>query len=293
MRSPSAPFCALTDEEVPMAPRFAALVLTALAAIALSTPSLAGDRDVVFCLPGFPGTQNQAQPFVEKMLRHLETKLGWDKGSMAGAYYPDEAEGLKQLETQKPGIALLGPSVLAARYKPSGMKIIAKVEVQGRGEELYSIVVKADGPSNIEALAGKKLIGALVSDPQFVHNVLLGKKLPMGKVNFVDERKPLQALRAVARGQVDAAIVDKNTVDHMPELAFAKDLKIIYTSAPIPAPAVVVIGDVVKDADKVQQVLTSLCGQPDGQELCKTLTISSIKNASEADYKSLLSAYSK
>ncbi|MCU0662493.1 MAG: phosphate/phosphite/phosphonate ABC transporter substrate-binding protein [Myxococcota bacterium] len=276
-----------------MSRRFSAILFLAFSTVAFAGPAMAGDKDLVFCLPGFPGTKIQAQPFVEKMLRHLEAKLSWPKGSMTGAYYPNEAEGLRQLDSLKPGIALVGPSVLTARYKSMGMKIIAKVEVQGRGDEVYSIVVKADGPGTIEKLAGKKLAGAVVTDPKFVHDVLLGKKLAVGQLSLVDEQKPLQALRAVARGQMDAAIVDKAVVDHLAELPFAKDLKVIFTASPVPAPAVVVFGEIVKDAKKLEEVLTGLCQQADGKELCKTLTISSIKAASESNYKSLFSAYGK
>lgn len=276
-----------------MGPKHHSFLIACITALVLSVPAFAGDKDLVFCLPGFPGAKVQAQPYVEKMLRHLEAKLGWAKGSMTGAYYPDEAEGLRQLDTLKPGIALVGPSVLASRYKKLGMKVIAKVQVQGRGEEVYSVVVKADGPTKLEALSGKKITGAVVSDPTFVHSVLLGKAIPEGQATLVPQHKPLQALRAVARGQVDAAIVDQDVIAHLSELPFAKDLKVLYTAKPVPAPAVVLLGGMTKDAKKLQDVLVGLCEQADGQELCKTLTISSIKTATEADYKALLSSYGK
>ncbi|MCP4674307.1 MAG: phosphate/phosphite/phosphonate ABC transporter substrate-binding protein [Deltaproteobacteria bacterium] len=256
--------------------------------------ALAGSKDMLLCLPGFPGSSSQAQPYVDKMLRHLESKLGWPAKSMTGVYVSDGDNAANKLSSQKPGIALVGPSVYASQKSSLGMKVIAKVEANGRGEETYSVITRKDGgPSSLADLTGKTVEGAVVHDAKYVYNVLLDKQVPAGQLTLKSQKRPLSALRHVARGKADAAIVDQAVLEHMSELSIAKDLRVIYTSKPVPAPAVVVMGEGKAQADKLRQVLIGMCGKPDGKELCNTLTLTSIKSATDADYKKLLKSYNR
>ncbi len=257
----------------------------------LTGPVLAGERDMLMVLPGFPGTSAQAQPYIEKMLRHLETKLGWPASSMTGRYLPDGVQGTKELKSSSPGLALVDPSVYAGQHKALGMKVIAKVEVDGRGEETYSVVVRKGGVASLADLAGKGVAGSVVHDPVFVANVVMDGALAAGDIRCVPEKRPLKALRDVARGNVDAAIVDRSVVEHMAELDFAGELAVLHTSKPVPAPAVVVMGAGIPHAAAIAGVLVGMCGRQDGAELCKTLTLTAIRAASDKDYAPLLKRY--
>jgi hypothetical protein len=195
--------------------RIAIFVVALVALFGTVRPALAAVDELLMCLPGFPGTAAQAQPYIDKMLRHLEQKLGKPAGSITGVYLSDEVEADKAIATKKPSVALVGASILAGRHKTLGMKVIAKVEVSGRGEEVYSVVVKKGGIASIADLAGKRLSGVVVNDEKFVVNVLLDKSVPMGSLKLAPQKRPLQSLRAVARGEADAAIVDQAVVNSM------------------------------------------------------------------------------
>ncbi len=145
----------------------------------------------------------------------------------------------------------------------------------------------------MEELSGKTLSGAVVHDPKYLYNVLLDKKVTGGSLTLVSQKRPLKSLREVARGKVDAAIVDQTAVDHMGELPIAAELRIIYTSKPVPAPAAVVMGEGIASADKLKSALVGMCKTPDGSQLCKSLTITSIKAASDSDYNPLLKRYKR
>lgn len=274
--------------------RNSALVLgiTIITLLSINVTS-AGEKDMLLCLPGFPGTTTQAQPFVDKVLRHLETKLSWPAGSMKGTYLPDGDGVFEHLDQEKPGIALLDPSVYAREHSKRKMKVIAKVEVNGRGEETYAVITRKDGPKSLADLAGKKIEGVIVHDPKYIFNVLFDRAIPLEKLHLQIEKRPLKALRDVVRGLADAAIIDRSVRDHLSELPFASEIQIIFESKPVPAPAVVVMGDGLIHAAKFAEVLVGMCSRPDGQELCATLTISSIKAAADADYKNLLTSYNR
>ena len=264
-----------------------------LCASLLAGAVVAAEKAMLLCLPGFPGTEAQAQPYVDKMLRHLEVKLGLTAGSMSGVFIPDQDAAVRRLVDEKPEIALVGPSVYVSQKAALGMKVIAKVEVNGRGEETYSVLVKKDGPESLAKLKGKTVEGAVVHDGKYVYNVLLDGKIQQDALTLAPEKRPQRSLRKVARGEADAAIVDQAVMEHLGELPFASDLKVIYTSAPIPAPAVVVMGQGVKKADKLEGALVGMCERPDGAELCKALTLTSIKAAADSDYANLLKAYNR
>jgi len=269
----------------------AALALAAL--FGLVRPALAAVDELLLCLPGFPGTPAQAQPYIDKMLRHLEQKLGKPEGSISGVYLSDGVEADRAIKNKRPSVALVGPSILAANHKALGMKVIAKLEVAGRSQETYSIVAKKGGVSSVAGLAGKRLSGVVVNDEKFVVNVLLDKAVPMGSLQLVPQKRPLKSLRDVARGEADAAVVDQSVVDSMQELPEAADLVVIYTAKAVPAPAVVVMGDGLADAKALSGALVGMCGRPDGKELCKTLTLTSITAATDKDYKELLDRYGR
>lgn len=253
----------------------------------------AGPKNMLLCLPGFPGTTAQAQPYVDKMLRHLETDLGYESGSMTGAYLPDGSKATAKLKSEKPGFVLMGPSVLAENNKSMTLHIIAKVEANGRGQETYYVVTKKGGPSDLSALVGKTVSGTMVHDEKYVYNVVLDQNLPRGTLTVKSNKRPLKSLRDVVKGNVDAAIVDQSVIDHMKELKFGDQLQVIYTSKPVPAPAVVVLDKNKKYAKKLKKALVGLCQKPSGKDLCKSLTITSIKASSNPEYQGLLKRYNR
>jgi hypothetical protein len=177
--------------------------------------------------------------------------------------------------------------------KTLGLKVIAKIEVNGRSEEIYSVVTRKDGPSTLSELVGKKVEGAVVHNEKYVYNVLLDQELKPGQLTLESQKRPLKSLRNVVRKKSAAAIVDQSVVDHLGELPFANEIQVIYATKPVPSALVVVMGDGKKQTAKLKSMLVGMCKQPDGRELCQTLTISAIKASSNAGCKKLLTRYNR
>jgi len=278
-------------QEEPLKTRLVTYVFALAALLMAVRPAFAAVDELLLCLPGFPGTAAQAQPYIDKMLRHLEQKLDKPAGSITGVYLSDEVEADKAITQKKPSVALVGASILASRHKALGMKVIAKVEVSGRSEEVYSVVVKKGAIASLSDLAGKRVSGVVVNDEKFVVNVLLDRKVPMGSLVLSSQKRPLKSIRDVARGDVDAAIVDQAAVAAMKEIPEAAGLIVLHTAKAVPAPAVVVMGSGTADAAALTKALVGMCGQTDGAELCKTLTLTAINAASDKDYQDLFTRY--
>ena len=261
-----------------------------IASVFCLVPRAASSTDLLLLLPGFPGTSVQAQPYVDRMLRHLEQELALPEGSMHGMYIPDGSLADQELENVKPGIALVGPSVYARHAKTMKMKVIAKVTANGRGEQQYHVVVGRSGPDALDKLEGR-VSGSVVYDASYVTKVLFDGKVQDSKLTFQNNTRPLRALRDLSKGKVNAVIVDDETLRYMADLPYASELKKIYSSKPVPAPAVVVMNEGKKFAPKLKKVLVGLCGREEGKALCQALTIDSISAATDGDYSALLKKY--
>jgi hypothetical protein len=118
---------------------------------------------------------------------------------MSGSYLPDGSEAATELAARQPGLALVDPSVYVGTHKSLGMKVIAKVEVSGRGQQTHSVITRIDGPADAAALAGKKVTGPVVHDEKYVVNVLLDKQVPLGSLELVPQQRPLCAPLCAAR----------------------------------------------------------------------------------------------
>ncbi|MBN2802097.1 MAG: PhnD/SsuA/transferrin family substrate-binding protein [Deltaproteobacteria bacterium] len=258
----------------------------------VSIPVMGAKTDLLMLLPGFPGTTEQAQPYVETMLRYIEKDLKLESGTMHGTFISDGTKAEAKLSEVKPGIALLGPSVYAKNSSDKTMKIVAKLFILGQEEQKYYLVTKNDGADSISDFADKTVSGVIVHDEKFVKNVIFDKGAP-DSIIYKFNKRPLKALRDVASGTIDGALIDSATKEHMDTLDFAKDLKIIYTSKPVPPPVIVVLNDSVKDAAKIKKSLTSICKTPEGKKLCNSLTISNIAPASDRDYSELVKKYNR
>ncbi|MBW2276678.1 MAG: hypothetical protein JRF63_04245, partial [Deltaproteobacteria bacterium] len=56
---------------------------------------------------------------------------------------------------------------------------------------------------------------------------------------------------------------------------------------------VVVMGQGKRNAAQLKQVLVGICGRSDGKELCRSLTLKTVKAASDRDYKPLIKRYQR
>jgi len=262
-----------------------------LALLFSSATSLAADKNMIFCLTGFPGTTAQAQQAIDNFLRHVENVLGWPANSASGAFYPDPVQGSSHLKNDSPSLAVVTPDLYLSLHKELKMKIIAKVKAAGRGEEQYSIVVSKAKIKSLAELKGKKVAGAVLYNPTFVTNILFGGEIKASDVTLVNEPRPLSGLRSVNKGEVDAAVVDRSVLAHMASLPFAADLAVIHTSTTLPLPVVVALPGGAKYIGAFKAKMSDLCGAPEGKTVCEAAQLESIEPANESDYKSLTCLY--
>ncbi|MEZ4267310.1 MAG: hypothetical protein R3F39_13100 [Myxococcota bacterium] len=265
----------------------ATLCLVALAAPASQAATLA------FCHDGGPGNTSQAEPKVAQFLRHIERTVGLSAGSLSGEYHTDHAGCVRYFDAKRPEIGVLDLATLLRHG--AAWKLTPIAHVGEPAPTRYHVLVRKGTYAALGALTGKQVIAALPDDSDFLSKIVLdGKGDPASwKVSFTS--RPLKGLRAVAREEADATIVDGETFAHLAELSLPTALVSIHESPALPGLTMVSVGQNGGAPDLVARLLKalgSLC-EGDGKELCKQLKVDRLQKAEPARFEALRRSYGK
>jgi ABC-type phosphate/phosphonate transport system substrate-binding protein len=230
---------------------------------------------------------------LSKLFRQLEGSLGWEANAITGAYYPDAEEGLAAIQKLSPGFAVVSHQMYFDHRREMKMQVIASMELQEGALSRYHVVAKRDGgPAKVADLAGRSLASPFLKEIRFVERVLLGGGLALGpgdgQVHPVHVRQPLAALRKVARGEADAALIDEPVLAQLPSLPFGAELHAIHASEKLPPLPVVAFGTAAAaDRTAMSKAILTLCAGAEGPALCKTLRVAAVEPATDRTYAGL------
>jgi len=263
-----------------------------LLALTVLTPGLAkaGPHDFVVYISRLGGDTETAKPYIAKFAAHLEKAMGWPKGSCKGAFFADRKEALAQIKAASPGFALLDPPLYFELRKAESLEPIAQLE----GAEIVSarmhLAVKDPALKSLGALKGKKLWTTLAESPSYLSKVVFDGKLDASK-HFAIKRvgHALKAIRAVLRGQADAALIDDDQLAAAKKMQGGNTLQVAYSSPALPPLPVVVFGKVLKPAEakKLAKVLTTICTSKEGAPICKEMRLTKISPVKLELFKSV------
>jgi ABC-type phosphate/phosphonate transport system substrate-binding protein len=273
---------------------FASLVMAAAPA------AWAGAKDFVIYTPGMGGTAQQAKPYLETFFRQLESSIGWPKGSARGEYFEDQKEAVAYIEKSKPGFGLLSPGLyleLACNRANAPDLLAAVVGVTNAASSGRFHVVVKDGPTkSLEELKGKRLTSNHLQNRAFVSRVVFAGKIDADKFFQLKEtNSPIKPFKDVDRGEADAALVDDAQLAHMKELPFGKELRVVYSSEPLPPFPVVYFPKVAKPAerDAMKRALLGMCASGGGAQVCKSLQITKFETLDPGAYRPAVQQYCK
>lgn len=210
----------------------------AIAGVAHHVNAASGERTLVVCSPGAPGTTDRAQPRMNAFAAAVGAKAGQPLDAI---YEPTDAGGVKRFASASMGIVSL-PFFLA-REKELGLHPRLEAVQQGRPMlERWTLVAQKGRVAKAEALAGMTIISDAGFDPAFVRGAIaqLGP-VPAG-VKIVQSSAVLPALRRAAKGEPVAVLLDGPQAASLGSLPFASQLETVTTSPAWPAGIVVTVG---------------------------------------------------
>jgi ABC-type phosphate/phosphonate transport system substrate-binding protein len=266
----------------------------AIAVLGLSSTSFAGGRDFIAEHAGAGANAQNAQPYIEQFLRITEAATGWPANSAKGEWVDDLKAAEQAIAERKPGFAILDPEVFFELRKKDALEPIGEVKGKTFNKGHYSLVVKNPALKTVADLKGKKVSSNHFSSTKYVSKVAFDGKLDITKefviVKAVAPSKPLKDVEA---GRADAALIDDEQLAQMKEIA--PDLKVIWTSSPLPPTPVVAFTKNATPADRAafQKALPKLCASGKGKDVCESMFIDSFAPVDKTSYTAAEKRYDK
>jgi ABC-type phosphate/phosphonate transport system substrate-binding protein len=263
-----------------------------VATLVVSSASFAGGRDFIAEHAGAGATAENAQPYIDQFLRLAETNSGWPANSAKGAWVDDSAAAAKAIAERKPGFAILDPEVFLELRKKEALEPIAEVKGKTFNKGHYSLIVKDPALKSLADLKGKKLSSNHLASPKYISKVAFGGKIDVDKhFTLIKTAQPSKPIKAVARGEADAALIDDEQLAQMKELA--PELKVIWTSPALPSTPVVAFTKNATPADRAAfaKALPKLCNDPKGKPVCESMFIDSFAPVDKAAFEAAAKKY--
>jgi len=251
------------------------LVMTLVAVwSAAASAGVSSERKFLICQAGGVTTAADAKPYIDSFGEYLAGRLGWGPDSYEVRF--ETGSCLEALETWKPGYATIPLWDFLAAESRLNLGPLVFARVRGGTTTTYRILVRKGAYPSLKALRGKVLTGNMVADAVYLSNVVFkGAVDAAGHFVLKQKRRPLRAIRKVARGKADAALVDSLQFESLRELSVYKKLEVIFTSAPVPNLGLVYVKGAVGDSGMAafRDALIEMCGDPRGAEICRNFAL--------------------
>ena len=250
---------------------------------------------VSVCQDRGPGSTKQAAPTIETFLNHMARSMGEEGSAFQGAYLNRRAACDAHATAQSSVFAVLDADTLLAHE--SDWKVQPIAHLGTAKQTTWHVLVREGTWSAPSDLSGKSIISTAPGGARFVSNLVFDGALEASSLKLKGTAKPLKALRNVARGKAEAAIVDQAAVAALAELELPVKLKVIAKSAPLPGLTLATIqaGDKVAPPELVKSLkgaLGKLC-EGDGKKLCKTLGVTGFTPVASGWWKALKRRYAR
>ena len=250
---------------------------------------------VSVCQDRGPGSTKQAASTIATFLGHMARSMGEDPSSFQGAYLNRRAACDAHVKENGSVFAVLDADTLLAHRADWKVSPIAHLGTSD--QTVWHVLVREGTLSSSADLKGKAIQSTAPGGGRFVANLVLNGDLSPSDLTLKGTSKPLKALRNLARGKVDAAIVDQEAVGALAELNLPVKLTVLTKSAPLPGLTLATIqaGDKAAPPELVKSLkgaLGQLC-KGEGAKLCKTLGVKGFSPASSGWWKKLSKRYAR
>jgi ABC-type phosphate/phosphonate transport system substrate-binding protein len=264
-----------------------------VAVVALSGTAFAGGRDFIVEHAGAGANAENAQPYIDQFLRVTEQATGWPANSAKGEWVDDQPAAEKAIAEKKPGFAILDPEVYFELRKKNALEPIGVVKGKTFNKGHYSLVVKDPALKTLADLKGKKVISNHFASPKYISRVAFDGKVDVAKdFAITNSKQPSKPIKAVSKGEADAALIDDEQLAALKELA--PDLKVIWTSPALPPTPVVVFAKNATPADRAAfaKALPKLC-EDKGKAICESMFIDKFAPVDKATFADAAKRYDK
>lgn len=248
--------------------------------------------EVLVCYPGGGNVKpRQAKPAMERMLGVLERLGGWTAGTFHHQFTSNVDECRKRIATDKPAYLITSLGLFLEHRVAHGLVPMLTPKMTGQDREIYRVLVKKGGPADLAGLKGKSLGGSLLDEPGFLERIVFtGKTEPATYFSLKPSSRALRDLRKLAKGQLDAVLVNEQQFRALPGLAFASELTPAFTSAKLPLLGLAASTQRTEPTERARmtRAMAGLCKDAEGKEICALFGLQAFSPANPEDYKTVI-----
>jgi ABC-type phosphate/phosphonate transport system substrate-binding protein len=256
---------------------FAALILVALCLVTTTAFGQVDDgRKFLICHTGSVTTAEEAQPYIDGFGGYLARKLGWQEGTWEVKFANKRQDGNKALSEWAPSFAALALGIFLEQEGPRNLVPLVLARINGKTTNKYYVLVAKGSATTLADLKGKKMAGSILDDTTFLTKVVFAGELDAAThFDLKQTKRPLRAIRKVARGKLDAALVDDVQLQSLKGLPLFDKLSVVYESAEVPNLGMVYVKGRAADVDikKFTDALANMCQDTEGKKMCETFAV--------------------
>jgi len=251
--------------------------LIALSLVYLSASGQTAPSVLVVCAPGYPGTTEEAQSFMDGFAGIAAKEAGWPAEDLEAVYFENEATGLARMNDPEAALALVPlPFFLEHGDELDLVPHLHAVTDKG-GDEVWALVARKGAVSGPADLKDFEVTGRPGYSPAFVKGTILGRWGPLPEetqITFTD--RSLSALRRAAAGEKVAVILDREQTESLPSLPFGKELEVVTRSERMPGMILCAIGGRLgeKRSGELVKGLLGLHKSAEGADILRSIWMS-------------------
>ncbi|MFO7564466.1 MAG: hypothetical protein R6X02_17600 [Enhygromyxa sp.] len=267
----------------------AAAALTAALALTPLTAGAGESVDILILKEHGVGSASAAQEYVDKLVARVAKQNEWPAAS--GKYVTSRSAGKTYIKQSNPHFGILSLAAFLELRSPNKLEVVGSAEVSGGGGRQYFIVSARQ--TSLEGCKGKSLGTDHGDDARFIDKVVAQSDFTLADFKVEDTRRPMKTVNAVARGEVECALIDDAQHSALAKVEGGEAVKAVWTSKKLP-PMVVVAFPAASAAERrgFQSKLASVCSG-DGAAACKEVGLSSLAKADESVYADVIAKYGK
>ncbi len=165
---------------------------------------------------------------------------------------------------------------------------MAQPNIDGKTTDTYRVLVLKNKYDSLKDLKGKTLGGTHLSEPKFLKRIIFKSQIdPESHFKLKPSGRALRALRQLAKGKLDAVIVNQQQYKSLGSLQFADQLEAVFTSDPIPLMGLVTNSKKTSkdERGRLTQALSAMCSHTKGKELCAVFGVEAFVPANPSAFK--------
>ncbi len=234
--------------------------------------SVAGEikrQDFVVIQPGQPGSRDEAQPVMDSIGEYIEKKMP-SPTRVEGKYFNTLESALQYLQQGKAKWGIVSLPFYSAYSRCFNMTPLASTRPGGAEKDLWRLAVYQTATDDWQKLQGK-IQGTMLFDGKTAMWLLTDKKTPQTSFQSEGTFRPLRAVRKVTRNKLAGVVLDQLQYGAILALPLFKELKIVYTSPPLPTSPLVWFGPDDDSSEVLKNIIMNMANDPEAEDLLNLL----------------------